>query len=167
MRLLERLGTGIHGIVFAVESNAEFSALKVHYFREPYLREREIYERLTELEVSQILGFEVPRLLDFDDELLALRMAIVTPPFVLDFAGAYLDFPPAVFGRDLGGVDPEERGAIWLRLADGADNTRRTRTPGHPYARPLPVQYPFPVGAAESSRADALLAGATALMQAV
>lgn len=42
--------------------------------------------------VSEILGFEVPRLLDFDDELLALKMTIVMPPFVLDFAGAYLDF---------------------------------------------------------------------------
>lgn len=96
MRLLDRLGTGIHGIVFAVESNAEFSAaaLKVHYFREPYLRERQVYERLAELEVSQILGFEVPRLLDFDDEFLALRMTIVTAPFTLDFAGAYLDFAP-------------------------------------------------------------------------
>jgi hypothetical protein len=53
--LLERLGTGIHGIVFAVESNVEFgpAALKVHYSREPYLRERRVYERLEELGVSE------------------------------------------------------------------------------------------------------------------
>jgi hypothetical protein len=33
LRLLDRLGTGIHGIVFAVEGNVEFgpAALKVHY----------------------------------------------------------------------------------------------------------------------------------------
>jgi len=60
-RLLERLGTGIHGIVFAVESNAEIgpAALKVHYSRKPYLRERRVYERLQDLEVSDILGFVI------------------------------------------------------------------------------------------------------------
>jgi len=96
LRLLERLGTGIHGIVFAVESNQEFgpAALKVHYFSEPYARERRVYERLDGLGVSQILGFEVPLLLDSDDALMALKMTIVMPPFVLDFAGAYLDSAP-------------------------------------------------------------------------
>ncbi|MDQ3623243.1 MAG: hypothetical protein M3463_12240 [Verrucomicrobiota bacterium] len=96
LRLLERLGTGIHGIVFAVEGNAVFgaAALKVHYSPEPYLRERRVYERLKELQIAEIRGFEVPQLLDFDDELLALKMTIVTPPFVLDFAAAYLDFAP-------------------------------------------------------------------------
>jgi len=94
--LLERLGTGIRGIVFAVESNAEFglAALKVHYSPEPYLRERRVYERLKKLGLSEILGFEVPHLLDFDDELPALKMTIVMPPFVLDFAGAYMDSAP-------------------------------------------------------------------------
>ena len=29
-----------------------------------------------------------------NDDFLALEMTIVMPPFVLDFAGAYLDFPP-------------------------------------------------------------------------
>jgi len=96
LRLLERLGTGIHGIVFTVEGNAEFgpAALKVHYSPEPYFRERYIYERLNEMGMSEIRGFDVPQLLDSDDELLALKMTIVMPPFVLDFAGAYLDFAP-------------------------------------------------------------------------
>ena len=96
LHLLERLGTGIHGIVFAVDGNAEFgpAALKVHYFTEPYLRERRAYERLKELGVSEIHGFEVPHLLDFDDESLALKMTIVMPPFVLDFAAAYMDSAP-------------------------------------------------------------------------
>jgi hypothetical protein len=39
----------------------------------------------------------VPRLLDSHDELLVIEMQIVTPPFVVDFASAYLDsFPPYV-----------------------------------------------------------------------
>lgn len=96
LRLLERIGFGIHGIVFMVEGNAELgtAALKVHSAREPYVREREVYERLREMGVTEIRGFDVPSLLDCDDELLALKMTLVMPPFVLDFAGAYLDFPP-------------------------------------------------------------------------
>jgi hypothetical protein len=68
LHLLGRLGNGIHGIVFVIESNVGFgpAALKVFYAREPYRREREAYERLRELDVSQILGFEVPSLLAFD-----------------------------------------------------------------------------------------------------
>ena len=118
-RLLERLGTGIHGIVFTVESNAEFgaAALKVHYSPEPYFRERRVYERLKELGVSEILGFDVPHLLDFDDELLALSMTIVMPPFVLDFAGAYLDSAPE-FSEEIWEEwtrkNQEQFGADWL-----------------------------------------------------
>lgn len=33
-------------------------------------------------------------LLDYDDDLLALEMSIVSPPFALDFASAILDDPP-------------------------------------------------------------------------
>ena len=39
-------------------------------------------------------GHRVPLLLGFDDQLFALEMTIVSPPFVLDFGGAYLDRPP-------------------------------------------------------------------------
>jgi hypothetical protein len=44
--------------------------------------------------VSHIRGAEVPQLLDYDDELWVIEMTIVSRPFVLDFAGAYLDKPP-------------------------------------------------------------------------
>ena len=50
--------------------------------------------RLKSLEVSEIHGFAVPRLLDYDDSLRAIEMEIVAPPYVLDFAGARLDSPP-------------------------------------------------------------------------
>jgi hypothetical protein len=43
---------------------------------------------------TRILGFHVPQLLHSDNERLALEMTGVMPPFVLDFAEAYLDFPP-------------------------------------------------------------------------
>jgi hypothetical protein len=44
--------------------------------------------------VEEILGFHVPKLIRFDDELLVIEMSIVARPFVLDFAGAYLDQTP-------------------------------------------------------------------------
>ncbi len=90
------LGFGIHGIVVALESESKpgQTALKVHFSAEPYGREREVYERLRELGCRKILGFHVPQLLRCDDALLALEMTVVMPPYVLDFAGAYVDFAP-------------------------------------------------------------------------
>lgn len=92
LRLIERLGFGIHGIVYLVEGNSELgtAVLKAHFQEEPYLREKAVYERLGELNITEIRGFEVPCLLGSDNELLILRMTVVTPPYVLDFAGAYL-----------------------------------------------------------------------------
>jgi hypothetical protein len=37
---------------------------------------------------------KVPQLIRYDDALLAIEMTVVTRPFVLDFAGAFLDRPP-------------------------------------------------------------------------
>ena len=95
-RVIGRLGFGIHGIVYRVEHNAlpGSLALKIHYSKGPYRREKEIYERLKEAAVLEILGFRVPQLIGFDDTFSALELTIVKPPWVLDFAGAWLDFPP-------------------------------------------------------------------------
>lgn len=83
-------------MVVALESESEggVRALKIHSSYEPYRRECEVYERLMENAVTALLGFNVPQFIACDDRLLALEMTIVPPPFVLDFAGAWLDFPP-------------------------------------------------------------------------
>jgi len=96
LRLAERLGFGIHGIVFVAENNTKpgKTAIKAHRFAEAYLRERSVYERLKDAGITEILGFNVPQLLGADDQLHVIEMSIVTRPFVLDFAGAYLDIPP-------------------------------------------------------------------------
>jgi hypothetical protein len=100
LALGEELGFGIHGIVFALESQTEpegptfHSALKVHEQEQGYRRERDGYLRLQSRQVRKIRGCEVPELLRHDDELWAIEMTIVTRPFVLDFAGAYLDRAP-------------------------------------------------------------------------
>ena len=96
LRLAERLGFGIHGTVFVAEGNTKpgKSAIKAHRSTEPYARERAVYERLREAGVTEIQGFHVPQLIRCDDALQVIEMSIVTRPFVLDFAGAYLDAPP-------------------------------------------------------------------------
>ena len=96
LQLAERLGFGIHGIIHVAGNKADGgrTAVKAHREREPYVRERAAYERLQEVGVTQLLGFNVPQLIRADDELHVIEMTIVTRPFVLDFAGAYLDQPP-------------------------------------------------------------------------
>jgi len=115
LQLAERLGFRIHGIIFVAEdkSNAGRTALKVHRSVEPYLRESEVYERLRHAGVSEILGFNVPQLIRFDDELRIIEMSIVARPFVLDFAGAWLDTPPDF---------PDE---TWAELGSGEARTVR------------------------------------------
>ncbi len=106
LQLAERLGFGIHGIIFVAKGNviAGKTAIKVHRYSEPFVRERSIYERLKEAAVTEILGFSVPQLYQTDDNLKVIEMSIVTRPFVLDFAGAYLDALPEF---------PEEKWAEW------------------------------------------------------
>src|ERR1051325_8244171 len=91
-----RLGSGNHGIVFEAESQAGSgeSALKIHKEASAYGRERDAYRRLAEHHVTEINRFKVPQMLGCDDDLLVIEMTIVTRPFLLDFAGAYLDKPP-------------------------------------------------------------------------
>lgn len=96
LHLAERLGFGIHGIIYVAEgkSTGGKTAIKVHREKGPYLREMSIFLRLHEAQVSEILGFNVPQFIQADDALRVIEMTIVTRPFVLDFAGAYLDAPP-------------------------------------------------------------------------
>lgn len=96
IELGDALGSGKDGIVFAAEhKNKPFGvAIKVLCNREGYMREKEAYLRLSKVKISSVLGFNIPELNGFDDSLLALEMTIVRRPFVLDFAGAYLDSRP-------------------------------------------------------------------------
>ena len=85
------LGAGVQGTVFSTDVN---TAIKVFEYEKPYQRERDVYLRLQEHQLCEVYGCRIPRLIDFDDDLAIVEMAIVQPPFVLDFAGAYLDTPP-------------------------------------------------------------------------
>jgi hypothetical protein len=98
----ERLGFGIHGSVHVVEHKIKRtkSAIKSHRTPEFHLRERAVYERLSGAGVAEILGFHVPQFIRADDDLRVIEMTIVTRPFVLDFAGAYIGAPPE-FSEDI------------------------------------------------------------------
>lgn len=64
--------------------------------REPefYRRERDCYLRLKSQGAEQLLGFSIPQLLGHHDDRRVIEMTIVRPPFVLDFASAWLDQAP-------------------------------------------------------------------------
>ena len=87
----QRFGWGYDGIVIGATAG---SAIKALGFERLYQRERDVCLRLSQHGVEEILGFAVPQLLGFDDEFWCIEMEIVSPPFVLDFAGAYLDHRP-------------------------------------------------------------------------
>lgn len=96
LQLVEQLGFGVHGIIYSAESKEHGgrNAIKVHRETEPYTRERDAYQRLQEAAVTRICGFKVPQFVRADSDLRVIEMSIVTRPFVLDFAGAYLDSRP-------------------------------------------------------------------------
>jgi hypothetical protein len=91
LKLESRLGFGSQGTVYATD---RASAIKVHYRERSYQRERDVYWRLRDCAVFDIRGSTVPRLVNHDDSLWIVEMTIVRPPFVLDFASAYLDRRP-------------------------------------------------------------------------
>ena len=89
--LKQSLGYGKDGSVFATDAA---TAVKVFRSTTCFDSELACYLRLRELDVRQVIGHAVPRLVSFDDHLLAIEMTIVQPPYILDFASSRLDFPP-------------------------------------------------------------------------
>ena len=112
----KKLGFGWDGTVY---STSRQSAIKVFRHERLFQRERDVYQRLTERHVIRILGFDVPQLVGFDDEHWVVEMTIVSPPFVLDFAGAYLDqkpdYPPEVMA-DWMEEKAEQFGERWQKV---------------------------------------------------
>lgn len=66
--------------------------MKVHEQETCYRRERDIYIRLKEHDLREIRGCAVPELIEYDDRLWIIEMSLVSRPYVLDFAGAYLEW---------------------------------------------------------------------------
>lgn len=118
LRLDRRLGFGKDGTVWETDRQ---TALKVFRHADPFRREVAAYARLAERRVLDVNGHRVPQVERVDEELLGIEMTIVQPPFVLDFASAYLDraapeFPEDVMAEWLA-RKREEFGSNWSRAA--------------------------------------------------
>jgi hypothetical protein len=79
LHLAERLGFGIHGIIYVAEGKSAGgkTAIEAHREVEPYRRELSVYQRLLEADVTQILGFNVPQYIHTSQELRVIEMSIV------------------------------------------------------------------------------------------
>ena len=125
LRIAERLGFGIHGIVHVAEDGSkQQSAIKALNCLEYYQRELGVYERLRGRGISEVQGFHVPQLIRSDDELLVIEMSIVTRPFLLDFAGAFLDERPKFSDEAWAEWETEKReqfGPRWNTIQSALD----------------------------------------------
>ena len=94
------LGVGTQGSVFTAnvpsqqDGRYDQIAVKFHDRKIAYNHELGVYLRLKDLDIDSVCGHRIPILIDYDDDLLAIEMTIVSPPFCLDFGGAYLDRVP-------------------------------------------------------------------------
>ena len=102
------LGYGTDGSVW--KSNRP-SAVKALERESNYRTELACYQRLKERGIRNIRGFAVPALEGYDDELLIIEMTVASPPFILDFAKAYLDRPIRHTAEVM-----EETRALWEEL---------------------------------------------------
>lgn len=132
LELAETLGSGKDGIVLVAKRKAQPArvAIKMHRWSGAYEREKKVYERLELAVVSAIRGFNVPQLLGFDDQALVLEMTVVERPFVLDFAGAYLDtrpeFPEEIW-NDWEAERKEQFEGRWVEVQRILDAFQRSR----------------------------------------
>jgi len=96
LELGKKLGHGMQGIVYSASRTkvVHESAIKIHSKKIAYQRERDVYQRLLDRDVTRIKDFAIPKLLNSDENLLVVEMALVHPPFIVDFGGAYLDQLP-------------------------------------------------------------------------
>ena len=113
----DRYGSGKDGTVFASSRN---TAVKVHAYRDRFEKEVQVYERLASEGVTQVLGANVPKLIQFHSELMVLEITVVKRPFVIDFATSSLDMPPD-FTDEVWQVWREQReeefGSYWPHAA--------------------------------------------------
>lgn len=96
-KLLDRLGYGQDGIVYSTDQKSAVNAFRCD---EQYRREKEVYGRIEQHNISKVGEFAIPKPISCHDKLMVIEMEIVSPPFIVDFAGAHLDesppYPPDV-----------------------------------------------------------------------
>ena len=73
------------------------SAVKALTFEKLFQRERDAYVRLKKHDIQRIGIFNIPSLINVDESLWIIEMTFVAAPYVVDFAGAYVDTPPPYY----------------------------------------------------------------------
>lgn len=121
----KQLGFGRDGTVISTRAS---TAVKFFTDAALYARERDAYLIFVTRGTSNICGHHVPQLVDFDDELQAMEMTIVEPPYLLDFASAYPeheapDFPDEIM-EDWLQSKREEFGPRWPQVERVLDTLR-------------------------------------------
>ena len=86
VRFTDALGNGKDGKVL---KTSDGQAVKFFDDAAVYRRELRAYQILLRHHITQLNNFQIPELTRSDDNLLAIEMTIVAPPFLLDFASAY------------------------------------------------------------------------------
>ena len=86
--IVDVVGGGKDGSVYKSSGR---SAVKLVSNAEVYRKELAAYQLLRERRVEAVNQFEVPRLVSFHDDLQAIEMTLVKPPYIVDFASAILD----------------------------------------------------------------------------
>ncbi len=135
-----KLGYGTDGTVWMTSRD---SALKLFEHAKAYGNELASYRRLADAGIREIRGLAVPRLVDFDDSVMAVEMTIVQPPYVLDFGKVYLDRPPPYWSdrQMLETIHAEGRRAVRTPLARSAARAGRPASAGHLLRRFQARQY--------------------------
>jgi hypothetical protein len=105
VRFVDALGHGKDGNVL---KTAEGQGVKFFKDDTIYHRELRAYQILRRLDMDEINGFQIPRLIRSDDTLLAIEMTIVGSPFLLDFASAYTGDEVERFAFDEDVLDERE-----------------------------------------------------------
>lgn len=120
LTLGRQLGFGVHGTVFMAENqtNDGVCAVKAFEQEECYLRERDVYVRLGQRRIRRIHGSTVPTMTGFDNERWVIEMTVVSRPYVLDFAGAYLDREPEFSDETLAEWRAEKQEQFGVRWND-------------------------------------------------
>ena len=93
MKRKKFLGGGTDGEVFS--TNRE-TAVKVFMKPRNYFNEKDTYLHLKQFGVTdRISGFWIPKLIRYDDEIMAVEMEMMQkPPFIIDFGKVRLFSPP-------------------------------------------------------------------------
>ncbi|MDZ4686487.1 MAG: hypothetical protein SH850_15570 [Planctomycetaceae bacterium] len=93
----KQIGGGVDGLVQGTDRKTAIKTLNNHHL---YRQERDVYRHFRRRKVSNVNGFQIPTLVDVDDELWVIEMTVVSPPFIVDFASASLirrtEFEPEI-----------------------------------------------------------------------